>query len=450
MVRLRSATCLLGLATATLALQSRGYSAFSHVNPGGIGDVMMAEDNIIMGTFHGNKTTVVRQNRARRVDDQAALTLELVNSYNSKRTINAYITGLDGSNRVVFIRADGSMVYPSSGGSETPVLIKESVAIPLTSNSLRMPLPTALYGGRIWFAEGELQFFMVKTPGGDGMVQPSVMNLRDPSAAVNWSFAELTYTKDRSVFANISYVDFVGLIVSMSLQQKNNRGTQTIRGLDTDAVSKICSGMVGQSNIDGFPWGRLCVVDDSGTPIRVLSPNSYGTISPADFGQYWDSYVDRVWEQYRQTPLIIDTQSRNGQVECRVTDNTLFCGSGDNRGYGKPSGRDIWGCNSGPFERLPEDNGVHVAVIPRLCAAFVRSTLLQAGGNVQPRLNATHYYQDTRASHYSRLIHELELEGRGYAFPYDDVNPAGEADASGVVASGEPDTLTVYVGLPPR
>ncbi|RCI12201.1 hypothetical protein L249_0150 [Ophiocordyceps polyrhachis-furcata BCC 54312] len=452
MVRLRSATCLLGLTSATLALRGRGYSAFSVVKPGGIDDVLVTEDNMMTGTFHGNKTRVVHQHRARRADDEAALTLELVNLYNAKQTINAYVTGLDGSNRVVFVRADGSMVYPSSGGSETPVLIKESVAIPLTNGSQRMPLPTALYGGRVWFADGQLQFYMVKTPYGDGMVQPSVMNLRDPSAAVNWSFAELTYTRERSVFANISYVDFVGLILSMALKQRNNRGTQTIRGLDTDAVTKICSGMVDQSDNDGFPWSRLCVADDTGTPIRVLSPNSYGTINQADFGQYWDAYVDRVWEQYRQTALVIDTQSAAGQVECRVSpgNNTLLCGGGDNRGYKKPSANDIWGCNSGPFERLPDDNGVHVAVIPRLCAAFVRSTLLLAGGNIQPRLNATHYYRDTSASHYSRLIHELELEGRGYAFPYDDVNPEGEADASGIVASGEPDTLTVYVGVPPR
>ncbi|PFH61594.1 hypothetical protein XA68_16944 [Ophiocordyceps unilateralis] len=452
MVRLKSATCLLGAASATLALRNRGLGAFSVVKPGGVEDVVVTEDNIMTGSFHGNRTIVVHQNRARNngSDDKPSLTLEFVNLYNTTQTINAYVTGLDASNRVVIVRADGSLLYPSSGGSETPVPIKESVKIPLMERSKRMPLAMALYGGRIWFAEGELQFYMVKTPYGDGMVQPSAMNLRDPSAGVNWSFAELTYTRERSVFANISYVDFVGLILSMALRERNNRPLQMVRGLNTDAVSKICSGMVSQSGRDGYPWSRLCVADGSGTPIRVMSPNSFGVVSPGDFDQYWTSYVDRVWEQYRQTPLMVDTQSAAGQVECRVSDNTLRCGGGDNRGYSKPTAQDIWGCNSGPFERLADDNPVHVAVIPRLCAAFVRSTLLLAGGDVQPRLGASHYYQDTPASHYSRLIHELELDGRGYAFPYDDVNPAGEVDASGLVASDQPDVLTVYVGVPPK
>ncbi|PHH79942.1 hypothetical protein CDD80_3394 [Ophiocordyceps camponoti-rufipedis] len=453
MVRLKSTACLLGWASATLALRGREFAAFSVVKPGGIQDVSLDQDNMIEGRFHGNKTKVVHHIRARDVliDDKPPLQLEFVNLSNSTKTINAYVTGLDAEDRVVFVRADGSLLYPSSGGSETPVPIKENVGIPLTGKSQRLPLPMALYGGRVWFAEGQLQFFMVKTSCGDGMVQPSAVNLQDPSAGVNWSFAELTYTRQGSIFANISYVDFVGLVLSMALRERNGKGTQTVRGLDASAVNRICSSMVSQSGSDGFPWSRLCVAGEDGTPIRVMSPNSYATINSTDFSQYWTAYVDRVWDQYRRAPLFIDTQSTAGQVECRVSaSDMLLCGGGDNRGYAKPTAQDIWGCNSGPFERLADDNTVHVAVIPRLCAAFVRSTLLLPGGDVQPRLNASHYYQDTPASHYSRLIHELEVDGRGYAFPYDDVNPAGEPDASGVVASDVPDTLTVYVGMPPK
>jgi hypothetical protein len=121
----------------------------------------------------------------------------------------------------------------------------------------------------------------------------------------------------------------------------------------------------------------------------------------------------------------------------------------DNRSYSKPSARDIWGCNSGPFAIQSGDNAVHVAVVPRLCAAFVRSTLLLSGGNIQPSLGQSYYYTVDPTNYYSKAVHAREVDGKGYAFPYDDVNPDGNENASGTVSHATPDTLTVYVGSPP-
>ena len=79
----------------------------------------------------------------------------------------------------------------------------------------------------------------------------------------------------------------------------------------------------------------------------------------------------------------------------------------------------------------------------------MRSTLLLDGGDVQPSLSSDSYYTADPTNHYSRLVHDNEVDGRGYAFPYDDVNPDGHGDSSGLVHSGAPKTLTVYVGAPP-
>lgn len=423
--------------------------SYSIARPGGVNDVIINEKYLLRGTYHDPATKVVHHHvqRTSHADD-VSLPLEFVNNYGGGQ-IRAYISGLDSSDRVVFIKADGSLVYPSSGGSDVPVAVVEDIAIPIPAgrDGLKMTLPIPISSGRIWLAEGELSFFMVKTSGGDGLVQPSPSNLEDPSSGIHWGFAELTYTKAGEIFANLSYVDFVGLILSVSLKEKNERGTQITRGLGADSISKICSGMVNQSGKDGFPWDRMCVANKSGTPIRVLSPNNYAIINNGDFRAYWNAYVDDVWKQYGSSTLTINTQSAAGNVECKVSgDDMLECSGGDNRGYAKPTADDIWGCNSGPFERRKDDNDVHVAVIPRLCAAFVRSTLLLSGGDVQPRLASSSYYTINPASHYSRLIHELEIDGRGYAFPYDDVNPDEGGNASGLVSSAVPDTLTIYVG----
>lgn len=92
--------------------------------------------------------------------------------------------------------------------------------------------------------------------------------------------------------------------------------------------------------------------------------------------------------------------------------------------------------------------------MPRLCAAFQRSTLLLEGGEQQPNANvsAANYYQVKTTNHYARVIHEHEVEGMGYAFSYDDTNPVGSgldnatANAAGLIKDSSPDLLYVVIG----
>jgi len=88
-------------------------------------------------------------------------------------------------------------------------------------------------------------------------------------------------------------------------------------------------------------------------------------------------------------------------------------------------------------------------LIPRLAAAFNRSTLLTSG-QLPSGVGPSRYYKDGGAAaatnHYARLVHAVNPDGRGYAFPYDDVNPTGGADVAGVVQARDPATFTVTVG----
>src|SRR5690606_41637599 len=55
-----------------------------------------------------------------------------------------------------------------------------------------------------------------------------------------------------------------------------------------------------------------------------------------------------------------------------------------------------------------------------LCAALHRGTLHKS--DVQPgRDPAADFYREDLTNHYSRLIHENMVDGRAYAFPFDDV-----------------------------
>lgn len=378
------------------------------------------------------------------------LPLAFVNNF-AGGALNAYVTGLDVNDNLVMLQPDGSFYYPTCDSSDsTPQSVTGDVSIPLGAqgSTTTINMPGYISSARIWFAEGDLQFFTVWNPvtNGPSLVEPSAINPSDPSADVNWGFVELTNTEAGGLYANISYVDFVGLVLGMQLFAGDG-STQTAQGLQPDSVATICGALIAQSLVDGQEWGNLCQADSSGNPLRVVAPSDYTSLNPSAFESYWTEYIDQVWSQYTTEILTIDTQGDAGEVACTVQDGELTC-DGDNRGYAQPVAADIFGCNSGPFAILAGDNDIHQAIVPRLCAAFDRSTMTMDGGSLQPSLDSSSYYTTTPTNWYSKLVHENEIyDGKGYAFSYDDVNPDGE-NQSGVVAAANPQLLTVIIGGP--
>ncbi|MCJ1474774.1 hypothetical protein MMC13_003434 [Lambiella insularis] len=380
------------------------------------------------------------------------LSLSLINNYPGAAagTVQAYVTGLDRNNALVLLQPSGTWFHPSVATSSTPQEVTTNVAISLGpyGSTTSVTLPDYISAGRIWFAaNGQLQFFTIAVNNAASLVEPSAVNPKDPSAAVDWGFVELTNTAAGGLYADISYVDFVGLPLGMKLTEADGN-IQSAVGLPTNAVASICADLQAQSAVDGMPWGDLCQRDASGRALRVSAPSDYLASNPTAFANYYTNYIDQVWQQYTSTPLNIITQAAAGTVACQVqTDGLLHC-AGDNRAYQKPTEADIFGCNSGPFAIMLGDNLTHLAVVPRLCAAFHRATLLLDGGNAQPALGSSAYYSTTPTNWFSKTVHKYELDGKGYAFAYDDVTPADSVNQSGVVASSDPQLLTITVGGP--
>jgi hypothetical protein len=413
------------------------------VHPGDASDIVITSQDTLNGTLIGG--TVDQVNGAAIIDANAQLSLAFENNY-SAASVNVYITGEDTNGDIVFVTANGQFYYPPSTTSTTPVAITADVAVPLggqgTTSSLT--LPDYLSSGRVWVAAGDLQFFVVDIGGSTGLVEPSAVNPSDPSAGINWGFVELT-NNDAGLYADISYVDFVGMPLGISLESED--GTQAAEGVAANAVSEICAALQAQATIDGAPWGDLCVTDTDGALIRIIAPSDYISLEGTAFENYWTAYVTQVWDFYTTNTLTIDTQGSAGTVSCTVVSGTLTC-DGDNRGYAQPAASDIFGCNSGPFLIESGDNDIHQAVVPRLCAAFDRSTLLLSGGDVQPSLPSTDYYMVTLTNYYSKFVHQYELDGLGYAFPYDDVAPTGDTGVAGLESDANPEVLTVIIGGP--
>jgi hypothetical protein len=368
------------------------------------------------------------------------LQLALQNKSNSGN-VYAYITGLalEKNNTPIFIQADGRSAYYPAAPSEIQQPLQADVAIPLGApgNTVNVTIPK-IAGGRIWFSmDAKLTFLLNPGP---AVVEPSVTNPSDPNYNINWTFCEFTYN-EAQLFANISYVDFVSIPVALSLT--NTQGsTQSVPGMRPDGFQTLINELRAQAQRDGRPWDKL-IYEANGSPLRVLSPNNLLVGNGAAWDGYWDAYTNAVWDKYRNEDMTINTQAAAGNLTGRVQGNELNLGEAGS--FSPPSARDIFTCSTGPF--ATGSNQARNAVIPRLAAAFNRSTLLSTSGNQFPNgSNPSQYYKDSTTNHYSRLVHQVQKDGRGYAFPYDDVVPDGGQDVAGTLFDGSPKLFTIAVG----
>lgn len=381
-----------------------------------------------------------QQQQVLAADTSGTLQLALQNRTNSSNVF-AYITGLSikDNNRPIFIQADGRSVHSPPSPAQPLASVGVDVAIPLGApgNTVTATIPK-IAGGRIWFViDARLTFFVNPGP---NIVNPSVTNPTDPNYNLNWTFAEFTYN-DQQLFANISYVDFISIPVALSLNTANS-GTLSVPGMGTDGFQRVVNEMRAQAQRDGKPWDQL-IHSYNGTPLRVLNPTNLLATNNNAWSNYWDGYVTAVWNKYRNEDMTINTQAAAGNLTGRVVGNQLHLGAAGS--FSAPSSADIFTCSTGPFQT--GQNLARDGVIPRLAAAFNRSQLLNTPGNHFPNGgNPSSYYRDVTTNHYSRAVHAVQRDGRGYAFPYDDVVPDGGQDVAGTLHAGDPVLFTIAVG----
>jgi hypothetical protein len=102
-------------------------------------------------------------------------------------------------------------------------------------------------GGRIYFAVNEPVTFFLNP--GPALVEPSVTNPFDANFNKNWGFCEFTFNNDQ-LYANVSYVDFVGLPVAIALHCGNGEHKKVL-GIPADGIQQVCKGLEAQKQEDG-------------------------------------------------------------------------------------------------------------------------------------------------------------------------------------------------------
>jgi hypothetical protein len=358
-------------------------------------------------------------------------------------TVNAYVTGHeDGSGDWVLLRADGSVHKPADPRApQTPLPV--DCAIPLKGageGPVVLTLPR-MFGARVYFVrDDKLDFFVNPGP---SLVEPAFATPADPNYGRTWSFCEFTFNSQQ-LYANISYVDLVtALPIGLTL---TGDATHAVAPLPQGALEKIADDLAAQAGRDGQPWDKLVIRSDTGTVLRVISPQTimapyFDRPAEMPFRDVFDGYIDKVWEKYRSEDLRVDLQGGRGVLAGRVTGDVLSYPGGHT--FTKPSSRDVFTCNHGPFANNPGDPDDKKALLARISAAFNRSTLLTHPDQPNGATSAD-YYRDPTTNHWSRIVHANSPIG--YAFPYDDVRPDGGPDVSGAAHDGNPKRFTVSVG----
>jgi len=350
----------------------------------------------------------------------------------SGTTAHAYIAGFsDAQGKPVFVRQDGTEYFPEAAGAEPQPLDEDpSIAI---DGSVEVSVPR-MYGARVYFVTDDKLEFQVAAAadGTTTVVHPDFVSDADANFGKDWTFAEFTLNAEQ-LYANISYVDFVAAPVSLHLQAAS--GDQEVPGMPTGGMDKVAQALRDQ----GGSWPTL-VQEADGAVVRVLNPNHRA----GEFEGYLEPYVDEVYAKYANETLFVDTQRDDiGILEGRVEGSELVFGS---ERFAKPSSVDIWGCNSGPFANNPDsDSPERLAIVPRLAAAFNRTTLLINPNQPHEEDPAT-FYDAEVTNHYARIVHENLPDGKGYAFAYDDVSSDGGEDHSGKVNAGDPEVFTLTLG----
>lgn len=272
-------------------------------------------------------------------------TLEIKIKNTTTTDLYASITGLDLDNNSQWflLKADGKRAYhptnPASVGSQLQEDCVIKVGGPGSERTVTIP---HVAGGRIYFSIGEPLTFLLNP--GPALVEPSVTNPSDPNYNKNWGFCEFTFNNDQ-LYANISYVDFVGLPVSIALENAGGEKKKVL-GMPQNGVESIRSGLESQSHIDGHAWNELVVPDKGGKTLRILSPNQGCVMDPALFNNYYEPYVEEVWNKFSSQDMVIDTMAA-GVVKGRVNGDQLIF---EDQSFVKPSTRDIFSASSGPFQ----------------------------------------------------------------------------------------------------
>ncbi|WP_427917611.1 glycoside hydrolase family 64 protein [Streptomyces sp. cg40] len=298
--------------------------------------------------------------------------------------------------------------WPVGGNPPTPAP-DASIAGPAAGQSTTIRIPK--FSGRIYFSYGQKLVFKLTT---GGLVQPAVQNPTDPNRNILFNWSEYTLN-DSGLWINSTQVDMFSAPYAVGVQRSDG-STASTGHLKSGGYTGFFNALRGQPG----GWANLIQTRSDGTVLRALSP-TYGIETGALPSTVMDDYVNRVWSKYSTSTLTVTpfADQPNTKYYGRVSGNVMnFTNSSGAvvTTFQKPDAASIFGC----YKYLDAPNDLVRGPISRtLCAGFNRSTLLVNPN--QPDTTTANFYVDTVTNQYARKIHAQMVDGKAYAFAFDDV-----------------------------
>ena len=307
--------------------------------------------------------------------------------------------------------ADASGTFhPWPAGGVPPVPAPDaSIPGPAAGQSKTIRIPKL--SGRIYFSYGRKLDFRLAT---GGLVQPAVQNPSDPNHDILFNWSEYTLN-DSGLWLNSTQVDMFSAPYAVGVQRGDGTTASTGR-LKPGGYNGVFAALRAQPG----GWGGLVQTRSDGTVLRALSP-AHGVGTGRIPASVMDDYINRVWQKYATTTLTVTPfADRPGtKYQGRVSGGVLrFTDSSGAvvTSFQKPDADSVFGCHK--LLDAPNDQ-VRGPISRTLCAGFNRSTLLTNPN--QPDASSASFYQDGVTNHFARIIHERMVDGKAYAFAFDDV-----------------------------
>jgi hypothetical protein len=305
--------------------------------------------------------------------------------------------------------ADGSGTFhawPDGGNPPTPAP-DASIVGPANGQTATIRIPK--FSGRVYFSYGQKLVFALAT---GGLVQPAVQNPSDPNRNILFNWSEYTLN-DSGIWINSTQVDMFSAPYAVSVQSGTG-ATQTTGHLKAGGYNGF------YNTLRGAGWGGLIQTAPDGSVLRALAP-SHGAEVGALSSTVMNDYINRVWQKYSSSTLTVTPFGGQPNLKYygRVSGNVMnFTNSSGAvvTSFQKPDSDSIFGC----YKLLDAPNDLVRGPISRtLCAGYNRTTLLSNPN--QPDSSDAGFYNDPVTNQFARDVHSQMVDGKAYAFAFDDV-----------------------------
>jgi hypothetical protein len=338
------------------------------------------------------------------------LPVTITNKSGRGENVHLYVLGVNlDTGKLGYVNKSGAFIAWTGGGA-TPVPAPDvSIDGPATGGSTTIRVPRNL-SGRLYFSFGQKLDFRLTT---DGVVQPAPWAGGDPNHDILFDWSEFTVNSS-GLFLNSSQVDMFAVPHIVSVTGGSGVTLETGE-LKSGGRQKVIDAVKADA---GF--AKSVVTRADGTVLRVLAPGKAadaGLMNPA----YLDSYIASAWNAYTSKTLTVTPflDQPNLKYLGRTSGNVMNFTDTSGKtvaSFTKPSTANVWGCDGA----LGAPNDQVVGPIARtLCAALQRTTLGRL--DLQPSGTAADFYKGDPANVYARVIHQNMVDGKAYAFAFDDV-----------------------------